>query len=146
MWKWLQFCFAWRFSLTRLMVGVLFLGAFLGLNMRMVGPNDCLLHIKGDLYDMYTAYRWGWPLPCIEENTDDFGDFEVPCTHQTYYFLTIGPWLRTENRHIYCGIIDGLFALTVLSAILFLRDPRTRRSCTGPPVPAQRDEPPPDRE
>jgi len=38
MWKWLRSWFGWRFSLIRLVVAVVFLGVFVGLNVQKIGP------------------------------------------------------------------------------------------------------------
>jgi len=55
--KWLRSRFAWRFSLARLVVAVVFLGMCIGLNMREIGP--VLASFSGGLPARY----WGWPLP-----------------------------------------------------------------------------------
>jgi hypothetical protein len=40
-------------------------------------------------------------------------------------------WLSTKNGGIACGVIDVLFALTVLSLILFLQLPRRKVAAKG---------------
>jgi len=104
MWQWLRSWFAWRFSLTRLVIAVVFLGAFVGLNMRKIGPLD------GEAFRP-TEY-WGWPFPVVwsatplpENLPDDFTEeefkeaerrlaafetsasYRLPLTHKTYRFL-----------------------------------------------------------
>ena len=143
--EWLRSRFAWRFSLTRLVLAVLFLGAFVGLNARQIGP--CLLLSSSSM-----SY-WGWPLPFVAVKDERKGllldalmgryagpepesrkavyeelkalraavrAYRIPPTHHTYYLLN---WL--PNGRIVCAIIDTLFALTVLFLILFLY-PRRR--------------------
>ena len=59
MWKWLRSCFAWRFSLTRLVIAVVFLGAFVGLNMRPIGP----VNSRDTGLGREIVCLWGWPFP-----------------------------------------------------------------------------------
>ena len=135
MFKWLRSWFAWRFSLTRLVVAVVFLGAFIGLNMRKIGPRRAIDPRGGQSEAL--AYSWGWPLPVfLQEGDLNINDalvadsYRLPLTHQTYLFCR-GP---TLPHHTPLGLgtaiinctINVLFALTVLSLILFLQIPRRK--------------------
>jgi hypothetical protein len=152
MFKWLRSWFAWRFSLTRLVVAVVFLGVLVGLN--LCGPCVAFLPQKGK-DDRIISRIEGWPLPAIHmyyrgqyidaetesiptetEEDNEFG--WLPWTHQTYRLLEFDPlkglfdWTRLFSSDdsyeltIYLAgtIIDALFALTVLSLILFLHPRR----------------------
>ena len=57
MWKWLRSWFAWRFSLTRLVVAVVFLGAVLGLSLYPERINDGRAEQR----------NYGWPFACYSE-------------------------------------------------------------------------------
>ena len=62
--KWLRSWFTLRFSLTRLIIAIVFLGAFVGLNMREIGP---VVHGEHVRPIESPHYLWGWPLPFIEQ-------------------------------------------------------------------------------
>lgn len=143
MWKWLRSWFVWRFSLTRLVVAVLFLGVFVGLNLR--GPK-----FHGG-YGVNTV--WGWPLPVamltfqcdpspepdsVKEQT---GYEWIPWTHQTYHLFRLDSlrWLHSGWAsfdwymgddlyiiYIVAAVANILLALTVLALILFLQIPRRK--------------------
>ncbi len=128
--KWFHSWFAWRFSLTRLVVAVVFLGAFVGLN--VCGPRAPI----GDA----VLFFWGWPLPGGSthlEGPDDFtpADFHefhslrwVPWTHYTYHLTKQRPvqWVRFGRRDLSgYGPINALVGLIPLFLILFLH-PRRR--------------------
>ena len=135
--------FAWRFSLTRLVVAMVFLGAFVGLNVS-----------KQELFPTWTGAVWtfrGWPLPitCQPREWDPSSDshLEPPAdysprewaqwTHQTYRLAQVEHfnWLTslgvitwdaqngTNDVFTCCAVIDALFALTILALILFLQIP-----------------------
>ena len=127
---WIRNGLAWRFSLRRLILAVLFLAVFVGLNIH--GPQ-----YSGRCYQ-------GWPLPIAvqvrRQNTtlvvhDDY----LPWTHATYGLtsLDLVEWLsvatkvkwKEQTRTCYLtisgAIIDILFRLTVLAYILF-RHPRRK--------------------
>jgi hypothetical protein len=136
-------CTGYRFSLARLVVAVVFLGVFVGLNMRKIGPMEVL-------YGVPCSYR-GWPLPFYggrDERAGELQDaayqvrearaaceaaleddrayrvaaifYRLPLTHQTYRLLHWGTPHRFAPRpFIVYAIIDTLFALTVLTLILF---------------------------
>ena len=145
--KWLRSWFAWRFSLTRLVIAVLFLGASVGLNMREIGP----VWLEG-FHD--PTYLWGWPLafalrhgrpvsevPFIDGDKREKWEvryeaarrtarsYRLPCTHQTYRLLDweypVESAICSEPAFVFLAI-DVLFALTVLSLILFLQIPRRK--------------------
>ena len=170
--KWIGVWFAWRFSLTRLVIAVLFLGAFLGLNTRRIGPAvhqlpESEMIVAGGANSasqtpvlIVTHFR-GWPFPFTrstgglsrdaEMNSDvldrapaDFSDserdgfFEPPWTHRTYSLIS--PFRNPPMKglipldlegYIVLGVIDALFALTVLALILFLQLPRRKVAAKG---------------
>jgi len=145
--KWLRSWFAWRFSLTRLVIAVLFLGTFVGLNLRVVGPIEWP-------DNLCPSILWGWPLPIVWERDESFyaqregrhdrlsedalaarrdnaRSYRFPFTHQAYRLLkwetalVYADVLFPDSDHFALyAIIDGLFALLVLSLILFLQLPR----------------------
>jgi len=134
--KWLRSWFAWRFSLTRLVLAVVFLAAFVGLN--VCGPQK---EMGGDV-DIY----WGWPLPSAEgvygpalgsyltlEQAEQFEQFKwLPWTHQTYRLSYRWRWLHdwvwpVDSRSVIFvipAIIDALVALIPIALILFLHPRR----------------------
>ena len=145
MWKWLRSWFAWRFSLTRLVIAVLFLGAVVGLNMREIGPR----HWPEDLIP---AISWGWPLPIAWELDQSFrapvngepnpltqeelsarwraaGCYRFPLTHQTYRLLRwerdmrwADPRHRDPPRDFYVwtgGVSTGGFLYYAIIDVLF---------------------------
>jgi hypothetical protein len=145
---WLRGWFAWRFSLRRLVIATVFLGAIIGLNTREIGPMVW--------HGVYLAPRsyCGWPLPFVWEWSEE-GDFCIayqrklgrdctqrelnrawwaavesyrfPFTHQTYRLLDFANWSYDNGRSFaFCGAIDALFALSLLFLILFLQIPRLR--------------------
>jgi len=149
MWKWLHPCFAWRFSLTRLVVAVVFLGAFVGLNMRKIRP--CFAYWSSQAP---VAYLQGWPLPftyeCMNaekaffiaaadnnidpESAEERRAFEravvdgdvrdyvsLPWYYAAYRLLEWPQtdWLGTHDGRDFCGIIDALVGLVPLILILF---------------------------
>jgi hypothetical protein len=153
MWKWLRSWFAWRFSLGRLVVATVFLGAFLGLNMRKIGPYGGF----GLPDKIHVVAYWGWPLPFIRSRQNWYRPpitnpatadkiqqewdawveknlaNEIPLSHQTYYAFEWWPlsqWpfndVTTESGVVLGRIIDAVFALTVLFLILFLQIPRRK--------------------
>ena len=136
--KWLCSWFAWRFSLTRLTVATVVLGAIVGLNARKIGPRQG--HAWGTFYHLGPSSCWGWPLPFRKEFEDsdarwqDLIEYRIPFTHQTYHLLNwdelyLQDLLRTntnERTFSICAIIDAIFALVVLSLILFLQTPRRK--------------------
>ena len=112
MFKRLRSWFSWRFSLTRLVVAVVFLGVFVGLN--LLGPKTLILspaldtpavqlEESGDVTILY-----GWPLIAARDNhawnpasdghiealsLEQSRDGEwLPWTHQTYW-LSEYEWL-----------------------------------------------------
>jgi len=102
--NWLRPWFAWRFSLTRLVVAVVFLGAFVGLNVRVPQMESLAL-------TQVVGFR-GWPLPVIAEVSrmpipDDpssspslsegyYKQYKwLPWTHQTYRLFL--PDLNTSS-------------------------------------------------
>jgi hypothetical protein len=152
MWKWLRSWFVWRFSLVRLVVAMVFLGAFVGLNMRPVHS-----HLVD--FSCSIDYRtWGWPLPITYDEYWDLSareglveqDFpfeglepssfeeHIPWTHQTYYLRDLDSfqwvywgsqrWVQSDDTaygiHILCAVINILLALVVFALILFLQIPR----------------------
>ena len=172
--KWLCSWFVWRFRLARLVVAVVCLSVFVGLNTRRVGPTTSLVG-RNTILDLPHCYR-GWPLPIskqlanseLQESVrshhskgkevetydswqartewnqrwNDAGLYEPPMTHKTYLVLRWDSlrWLGSKAGLVVCGIIDVLFALTIIAVILFLQIPRAK---DRRPVSAQRDEPPP---
>jgi hypothetical protein len=134
MFKWLRSWFAWRFSLRRLVIATLFLGAVVGLNMQKIGP---IIHPYEPQIPLLT-YFWGWPLPCANdwqnvpgEIQDEAGicrapevgtvDFEIylekfrehcivaehyqfPAFHQTYRLLI---WVGGDWLFTYYGVKVG---------------------------------------
>ena len=164
--KWIGVWFAWRFSLARLVIAVLFFGAFLGLNTRRIGPAvhqwpGSEMIVAGGANStsqtpilIVTHFR-GWPFPftgsreglsrdaemdsdVLDHAPADFsnserdGFFEPPWTHRTYSLIS--PFRNPPMKglipldlegYIVLGVIDALFALVVLSLILFLR-PRSK--------------------
>jgi hypothetical protein len=150
MWKWFRSWFAWRFSLARLVVAVVFLGAVVGLNCRKIGPTY--------LTDLPACY-FGWPLPLAEEagsyerSYRIFEDYYIawanrspdcealekkwyaysdaarhplPLTHQAYRILSRKQ--RSEIRWwltIY-GLIDVVLCITPTVLILILQMPRRK--------------------
>jgi len=64
--SWLRSWFSWRFSLARLVIAVVLLGALIGLNMRKVGPRPVGFTAGpfGRLEIDVVCYR-GWPF-CFE--------------------------------------------------------------------------------
>jgi hypothetical protein len=140
MWKWLGSWFAWRFSLTRLVVAVVFLGAFVGLNMR--GPQS--------RWETLSVRYQGWPLPITEQweqwdAVSDEKEEDWPWTHRTYYLMHLVPdsllnWTTFSWKEqafgdsaigIGTAIIDILFALVPLALILFLH-PRRKPTDEAP--------------
>ena len=130
MWKWLRSWFSWRFSLRRLVVAVVFLGAFVGLN--VCGPQT---HVGGSAV---VVSFWGWPLPARgkSEGTDvltpsDLVEFDalrwVPWTHCTYHLTKHRSvrWVRYGKREL-CGYgpINALVGIIPLLLILFLHPRR----------------------
>ena len=144
MWKWLRSWFAWRFSLTRLVVAVVFLGVFVGLNFRQLQ-----VQVEGGI-PCEESFR-GWPFPitfsaCIvkpadalhEVSSEQYDQFDwLPWTHQTYRLFCDPSW-STDDWYVFrwkdpdsyvriiilSAIINALFALTVLALILFLHPRR----------------------
>jgi len=87
MWKWLRVQFAWRFSLCRLVIAVLFLGTLAHLNFSKIGPIEqycSTFEAKTAPADgtvvlprfQPTIYLWGWPFPFMAER-EPFGESEV---------------------------------------------------------------------
>jgi hypothetical protein len=150
MWKWLRYRFVWRFSLGRLMIATVFLGAVVGLNLQEIGPIMC--DLGSEYSGNYRVCYWGWPLPLFASDEPAWrkwenrynGDYDdpVPCrlpwTHKIYHlaggFAALrhsGVGSKMHSHVIICGaIIDALFALTVLSLILFVQIPC--RKAPGP--------------
>jgi hypothetical protein len=146
MWKWLRSWFAWRFSLVRLVVCIVFLAACIGLNFREIMPPP-----RG-----VEPVYYGWPLPCtvkwdvdlvpnaraLEHFLFDEGKHArwlttrshlLPLTHQTYRLIEFKSlrWFYSQNGLIVCGILNGLFGLAVLFPILFLQLPRRKVAAKG---------------
>ena len=134
MFRRLRSWFAWRFSLTRLVVAVVFLGVFVGLNV----CEATLLNGAG-----LTAVGQGWPLPFAAEfhsrqHTEPIQrDRWYPWTHKTYDIIRTGffselvfsDWgvivLEADNRvFVICAIVDALVCLIPLTLILFLHPRR----------------------
>lgn len=70
--KWLRSWFVWQFSLTRLVIAVVFLGAFLGLNVRRIGPSVYQVPLSGRVSSppdpnptptLIVRHFRGWPFP-----------------------------------------------------------------------------------
>ena len=144
MWKWLRSWFAWRFRLTRLVVAVVFLGAFVGLNLMKQE-----VHLEEGLtYDM-----WGWPMPVAWAvydtpahvptrllSADDFDQREwLAWTHQAYHLAySIYDWdydwaKKLDTRiplkgdgEIFCTwtAVNLLLASGLLTLILFFHPRR----------------------
>jgi len=150
--KWLRSWFTWRFSLTRLVVAVVFLGVAMGLNMKEIGP--FVVHKRYGGEDVaWVCRQWGWPLPVhtrvdvwerpplprndpesvvailIEwkERVRSLRSYRLPLSHLTYVPVAGGTyWAAFEREPLWLyRIIDALFALTVLTLILFLH-PRSK--------------------
>jgi len=81
MWLWLHSWFAWRFSLTRLAMAVLFLGAFVGLNLRKIEPRQ----FEVGEFTLIAESCWGWPLPFVEGR--DLADAFRTTTTTEFYNL-----------------------------------------------------------
>jgi hypothetical protein len=135
MWKCLRSQFAWRFSLIRLVMAVVFLGIFFGLN--VCGPTAQIVSSRGRT----VASHWGWPLPfsVSERDFDAASDvLEEPVTSQQFSQLRWLPWTHKTYRIVLlfprglfatgfavCAIIDVLVGLVPLGLILFFH-PRRR--------------------
>jgi len=65
MWKWLCSWFAWRFSLTRLMMATMLLAALLGLNSRVVQGELVIWETERVIVSRGDPV-WGWPAPFIQ--------------------------------------------------------------------------------
>lgn len=75
MWKCLRSWFAWRFSLRRLLIATVLLGALVGLNFRRIGPTVMLgASWPGEAGPPINYY--GWPLPWAVELDGDFWDLQ----------------------------------------------------------------------
>jgi len=144
--KWLRSWFAWRFSLTRLVIAVAFWAAFVGLN--VCGPQYQIhgFERKGRLVVEY----FGWPVafrsgtrpwdatsdPLLEFMTRERLDENewLPWTHQTYrltgsnlYFILTRWAVVHRDRseiNIIDAVLDVVFAIAVLTLILFLHPRR----------------------
>jgi hypothetical protein len=137
-------------------VAVVLLGAFVGLNVRRIGPRIMVLQLDR----IHHAYYQGWPLPFTvdlgswqEENEDDKAEFWkwakqnslgatplaelnefdaqfrwVPWSHQSYRIIAWQPLQLLDARFgfILWGALDALFALTGVALILFLQIPRRK--------------------
>jgi len=153
--KWLRSWFAWRFSLIRLVIAVVFLGAFVGLNTRRIGPAVYQMQLSSPPPALIVRHFRGWPFPfsgsteavsrrqaemdsvVLDRAPADFlngkrdGFFEPAWTHRTYFLISpfrnvpeSGPIALDLEGYIALGTIDALFALVVLTLILFLRPRR----------------------
>jgi hypothetical protein len=114
MWKWLRSWFAWRFSLGRLVVATVFLGAVVGLNVRDVRPTDDV------------SYCSGWPIPFAYR----WHQFEHDPARDG---LTVVR-LPDQEFMLFPAILDALFIFTALAFILFLQVPRRKEPSPSPPV------------
>ena len=151
--KWLNGWFAWRFGLTRLMVAMLFLGAYVGLNLKMTGP--FLSELPSTLVGRAAQfeYYWGWPVPLLVDQrhyteTKVFGQRNefldkveppsIPWTHSGHQLLEVGPsggilestaahWPGSTFSVVIAGVFTNfLFGLAVSQLILFLQIPRRK--------------------
>jgi hypothetical protein len=156
MWKWLRSWFAWQFSLRRLVIATVFLGAVVGLNAQKIGPLPTGYFLSSDAFPV--IYARGWPFPFLEElayvgesdavrvlgvepqnihfSNDWFvslQDRALPWTHQGYRLLDLSSlgWQDTVIGRIAYGAIDALFAFTMPFLILFLQIPRRRPEPEG---------------
>jgi hypothetical protein len=152
--KRLQIGFVGQFSLRRLGLATVFLGVFVGLNSRPVGP----VWLGGW---HVPSYYWGWPLPLAKEPAFSKPEglslaenekwyardwelkqssyhYQLPWTHLTYRLLSL-PFHQpsfTASR----VVIDVLCAVIPLTLVLFLRihvspqRPAPCGGCSGPPV------------
>ena len=134
MWKWLRSWFAWRFSLVRLVVAVVFFAACLGLN--VCGPQAQIVSNRGRT----VVRHWGWPLPfsvserdfdaasdVLEEpvTSQQFSQLRwLPWTHKTYCIVLLFPRGLFATGFAVCAIIDVLVGLITLTLILFLQPRR----------------------
>jgi hypothetical protein len=126
-WLWLRSWFAWRFSLARLVIAVVFLGVVVGLNVQKIGPLWC-----DEL-----SYCYGWPFPALavpiqtDEPLEWLGYLEItksyrwPWMHSVYGLVVDGPRFSYPLRKPAFGaIIDALVALIQLALILFFHPRR----------------------
>jgi hypothetical protein len=158
MWKWLRSWFAWRFSLGRLVIATVFLGAVVGLNVREIRPEAAWSVDGNDLVDCYR----GWPFPFIVTRVNQpncppaiieafirehgtgvkaFQRYSIPDTHRWSYnwgskWLYCRRGLGGEKDFVTGGIIDALFALTGVALILFLQIPRRKEPEPVQSIPA----------
>ena len=115
--KWLYDRLAWRFSLARLMIAIVFLGALIGLNMRRVPCG--------------AENFYGWPLPFMKKRETGKRMRPIVCrfpaTHYwTYRLADRSPfrWTSHANWFVSCGIINALVLLVPLTVILFFHPRR----------------------
>jgi len=141
--RWIRSWFAWRFSLIRLVLATLFLGAFVGLNMHQISqPVDYVVEHSGKKLEGSASHSYyGWPLPfkgmygdaLVSVEAEPFtgrratsifyqNEYEwLPWTHQSYRLFG---HCMDKGFLVNGAIIDALFALTVLSLTLLLQIPR----------------------
>jgi hypothetical protein len=148
MWKWLRSWFAWRFSLRRLVVATVFLGAFVGLNVQEIGPMRPRKREGAIVPGASVCFR-GWPLPfSCQQLGFELGwvdaaaaaeTYRIPWTHQTYCMLAVescnrdGEFLLNyPNNKLLLGSTDLFAAIIPLCLILFLQIPRRKESSPPP--------------
>ena len=149
MYRWLRPWFLWRFGLSRLVIAVVFLGAFVGLNMRVIGPQG-----HGQFG---TLYSWGWPLPheqkpgitsdqfCVHRHLKPSGyyvfdgdwyahmaavhSYQIPYTHLTYCLVRDDEGTSIPSFVLLLNAaLDTLFAAAALFMILFLQIPSRKEA------------------
>jgi len=151
--RWLRGWFEWRYGLTRLITAIVFLGAFMAANLKIVGPKS---------HNLFMPQYWGWPFPyAMEMNLDkeeravvaalrkhhnwtkaeeallkkhadmihvcfaEVKAYQFPSMHQTYRYLDLKP-PPTKSDLAFFAIVDILVALVPLFLILFLQIPRRK--------------------
>jgi hypothetical protein len=148
--KWLRERFAWRFSLIRLVLAVVFAGASMALN--ILGPKIHVLlpELKGIPAQTRVLTLAGWPFPAYREyhEWDSASDNHrepitleaaqtydwLPWTHWAYssmesdwFYWLQECWNVDWDTHSFfpvLAIIDGILVLTVLALILFFHPRR----------------------